>query len=453
MPIVFFQYEVELFPVVQQSGIKKHLSFGSLVGFLSDLYLKVEDHRDVTKVEHSIRNTAMSGLAMMHFQSGSLLQFQRQLQEKEHRNNLSTLFGVDKIPSDTQMRDILDEVASEVARAGFKKFFARLQRGKYLEPFQVFPGQYLCSLDGTQYFGSEKVSCPHCLIREHKNGNTSYSHLILQATIVHPDQKQVIPLMPEEVCNEDGTTKQDCELNAAKRILPKIRKEHPFLDLIINGDGLYSKQPMFELLGELKMHGIFVAKEDDHKPLFEWVSEQKKLKEVTAFEIVDEKMRRHRYEWINQVPLNGRTDSILVNFFRYQIIIDGKATYKSAWVTDLAVTEQNIQTMVTAARARWKIENECFNTLKNQGYSIEHNFGHGQNNLSFNFFLLNLLAFFIHQILELTDGLYQKCRELYHTKKNLWENLRVLFGWFVFETWENFLLFAISKYEKEPRPG
>ena len=180
------------------------------------------------------------------------------------------------------------------------------------------------------------------------------------------------------------------------------------------------------MIKSLKMHGIFVAKEDDHKPLFEWVSEQKTLHEVNTFEFLDEKNRRHRYEWINEVPLNGRKDSLLVNFFRYQIIVEGKATYKSAWVTDLELTKENVKTMVRAARARWKIENECFNTLKNQGYHLEHNFGHGSKNLSFNFFLFNLLAFFIHQILELTDGLYQKCRAKFRTKKYLWETLRSL---------------------------
>jgi hypothetical protein len=429
---------------------KKHLSFRSLIRFLSALYLKVPDWRDGSKVDHTICDTAMSGIAMMYFQSESILNFQREQEQRERKCNLSTMFGVDKVPSDTQMREILDEVPSETARPAFRKFFSDLQRGKHLEKFQIFPGKYLCSLDGTQYFGSENINCPHCLIREHKSGKTSYSHLILQATIVHPDQKQVIPLMPEEIANSDGATKQDCEINAAKRCLPQIRKEHPFLDIIINGDGLYSKQPIFELIKSLKMHGIFVAKEDDHKPLFEWVGEQKQLGEVKTLEFVDQKKRGHRYEWINSVPLNGRKDSLLVNFFRYQLIVEGKVTYKSAWVTDLEVTKENIQTMVRGARARWKIENECFNTLKNQGYHIEHNFGHGNKNLSFNFFLFNLLAFFIHQILELTDGLFQRCRIVYGTKKRIWETLRVLFGLFVFKSWEKLLLFALKE---EPRPG
>lgn len=435
---------------MQHAEEKKHLSFAALIKFVAGLYEAVTDEREAAKVVHTVRNTAMSGIAMMYFQSDSLLDFQRLLEEEKHRSNLTTMFRVDKVPSDTQMREILDEVPSETARPAFTKFFSRLQRGKYLEPFQIFPGKYLCTLDGSQYFGSDNISCPHCLVKEHRNGRTSYSHLILQPALVHPDQKQVVPLMPEEICNEDGALKQDCEVNAAKRCLRKIRKEHPLLDIIINGDGLYSKDPMFVLLSELKMHGIFVAKEEDHKPLFEWVSEQKKLGELHRFETQDEKGRIHRYEWLNNVPLDGRENSRLVNFFCYHLIVDGEATYKNTWVTDLEITKQNIPTMVRAGRARWKIENEVFNTLKNQGYHLEHNFGHGKKNLSFNFFLFNLLAFFIHQILELTDGLYQRCRQKLGTKKRLWETLRVIFGLFLFETWESMLRVALKE---EPRPG
>ena len=103
---------------------KKHLSFGSLIEFLADLYLKVPDWRQTGKVDHTIRDTAMSGVAMMYFQSDSLLHFQRQLEDGSRRSNVSTIFGVEKVPSDTQMREILDEVPSETARPAFRKYFS-----------------------------------------------------------------------------------------------------------------------------------------------------------------------------------------------------------------------------------------------------------------------------------------------------------------------------------------
>jgi hypothetical protein len=232
-------------------------------------------------------------------------------------------------------------------------------------------------------------------------------------------------------------------MNAAKRLVVRLRREHPFLGLIINGDGLYPKQPLIELILKLSMHFIFVCKED-HKILWEWFYEQKKLKEVKELNKVDKKGRRHHYEWINQVPLNGNKDAPLVNLFTYELSVSGKITYRSAWVTDIEVTRENIEVLVPGARARWKVENECFNTLKNGGYHLEHSFGHGEVNLAFNFFLLNLLAFFIHQILQISHRLYQKCRASLVTKRNLWETLRVCLRLQVFESWESLMQFTLE---------
>jgi len=97
--------------------------------------------------------------------------------------------------------------------------------------------------------------------------------------------------------------------------------------------------------------------------------------------------------------------------------------------------------IVKGGRARWKIENEAFNTLKNQGYHIEHNFGHGKQNLSILFFILNLLAFYVHQILELTDLLYQRCRSKFNSRKEYWNQLRATFRILVFRNWEHMLSF------------
>ena len=101
--------------------------------------------------------------------------------------------------------------------------------------------------------------------------------------------------------------------------------------------------------------------------------------------------------------------------------------------------DKTVEELVRIGRCRWKIENETFNTLKNQGYHIEHNFGHGEKHLSFNFFLLNLLAFFMHQIFELTDGLYQACRQKLGSKRNLWDHLRVSMRILIVPDWETLL--------------
>ena len=139
------------------------------------------------------------------------------------------------------------------------------------------------------------------------------------------------------------------------------------------------------------------------------------------------------------VPLNGNDDAPFVNYLEYSLIVNGKRTYHNAWVTDIPLDETNIAELVRIGRCRWKIENEVFNTLKNQGYHIEHSYGHGEKHLSFNFFLLNLLAFFMHQIFELTDKLYQACRQKLGSKRNLWDHLRVSMRMLIFPDWETLL--------------
>jgi len=402
------------------------------------------DNRQEGKVQYSLHDCFMSGFAMMFFQDPSLLAFQERMQEVNNLNNLKTIFQIDAIPGDSQLRSVLDQFPGDKLEEVFADYFRFLQRGKHLEGYQFLPGKYLIVLDGSEYFSSEKISCPSCLTHTPKKGPIRYHHQILQAALVHPDHKQVVPLSPEQIKNIDGTDKQDCEINAGKRILQKIRKTHPQLGIVIGGDGLYSKQPFIEELKGSHMSFILVAKPDDHKIMMEWVQEQKQMGEALTLQYQDQKGRQHIYQWINEVPLNGNHDTCLVNYFEYQLVVNGKITYHNSWVTDMPVDKENVQYLVRGGRARWKIENETFNTLKNQGYHLEHNFGHGRENLSMNFFLLNLIAFFMHQIFELTDLLYQTCRAKFSARLEYWNQLRCTFRILLFHAWEDLLQLIIA---------
>jgi len=423
---------------------KKHLSFTALREELSKQLLKMGDKRDQSRIKYSIHDCFMSGFAMMFFQDPSLLSFQERMKEKYNRSNLETVFKVKAIPKDSQLREVIDDSDFDKIEEVFSKYFKALQRGKHLESYKFLGGKYLITIDGSEYFSSEKINCPGCLRKESKRGKVRYYHEIVQAALVHPDHRQVIVLAPEQVRNTDGSEKQDCEINAGKRLLHKIRRYHPKLGIIIVADSLYSKQSFIKELKDERMSYILVAKPKDHKLMMEWVSEQKEMGNVSRIEHKDEKGREHVYEWINEVPLNGYKDTFWVNYFEYTILSDNKINYHNSWVTDIHIDRGNIKQLVRGGRSRWKIENETFNTLKNQGYHLEHNFGHGKKNLSINFFLLNLLAFFMHQILELTDILYKKCRAIFSSRKEYWNNLRVIFRIFLFESWEDYLRFFYS---------
>lgn len=419
--------------------IKKHLSFSSLRKELSQLFAQIPDGRQAGKVDYSLHDCLMSALAMMFFQDPSLLSFQRRMQDNLQCSNLKTIFAVEAIPKDTSLRQSLDALPSKMLSAAFVALSHRLQRGKQLEAYRVLNHRYLIGLDGSQYFCSENLHCPGCLTYKGAKGSLRYSHQILQAVMLHPHMRQVLPVFPEPVANTDGHRKQDCELNAAKRLLPKMRRAHPKLPMIITADGLYSKQPFIEALTAARMSFILVAKASDHKILFEWVNELDGLGQGGHLQLADDKGRRHHYRWVNQVPLNGERNADLVNFFEYWLQRDQKVTYHNSWVTDIAVSRDNVVELVQGGRARWKIENETFNTLKNQGYHIAHNFGHGRQHLSMNFFVLNLLAFFIHQILELCDRGYQYCRSKFSSRKEYWNNLRAAIRIMLFGDYEHLL--------------
>ncbi len=423
--------------------------------FMSNHIHKYPDWRQKSKSDYSLHDAFMCGFASMYFQSPSLLHFQKELKNREKRSNLETLFGVSDIPENTQLRSIVDKVDSEYFRPIFKEYLSRLQRGKHLEQYQFMDGKYLCNIDGTQFFSSKKVDCPQCLTATHENGETTCSHKVLQGAIVSPGIKQVIPLMPEQVVNSDGTSKQDCEMNASKRWLLNVKKDHPRLSLIVNADGLFSKQPFITEVNKMGYNYIIVAKPKDHKYMMEWINAFDSIPNKSYKSFVDVKGKRHQYEWIEDIPLNGREDSIRVNFFRYRIISTDKngkekINFQNSWVTDLLVKTENIEMLVKGARSRWKIENECFNTLKNHGYCLEHNYGHGKENLCFNMYLFTLLAFYFHQVFELTDQVYQACRKEFGSKRNMWWKLSSYIQLFVFESWELLLDFALTPTKYSP---
>ncbi len=426
--------------------IKKHLNFTSLRKKASEIFSVIPDWRQEKKVNISIHDALMSGLACMYFQDPSLLQFQKRLQEEQHQNNLTTLFDVQTVPKETQMREIIDNINSDYLKPVFKEYYLRLQRGKNLEAFQIFPSMYYFPMDGSQFFSSKDIHCEQCLTKEHRDGSKSHSHQVLQGGIAHPDCAQVIPFMPEQIVNTDGSSKQDCEMNAAKRYLKNLRENFPQLGFLLGGDGLFSKQPLIEEALSYRMHYLFAAKPDDHKYMMEWLVAYPRLHQIS---FIDEKQRQHQYEWMNDVPLNGNKKTVQVNFLRCTILGKNKKgeteiLYRNSWVTDLRITEKNIKTLIKAGRCRWKNENELFNVMKNHGYCMEHNYGHGQKNMAYNFYLLTLIAFLMHQIFELTDLQYQACRTKLGSKRHLWETIRSYIKLLIFETWEMLLAFVLK---------
>lgn len=381
----------------------------------------------------------MAGLAVFGLKFPSLLQYDQN--RKTIDDNLLSLYHINRAPSDTYLRERLDKLDPKFIRPAFRKIFTELQRGKCLEGFEFLEGHYLLSLDGTGEFSSSKVCCEQCCKKEHKNGSTTYYHQMLGACIVHPDQSNVIPLCPEIIQNADGSEKNDCERNATKRFVENFKREHPHLKVIILGDGIASNAPYIRLLQEHKMKYLLGAKPGDHQFLFDAVETSDESK---YYEIRDEKGFFHQFRYLNDVTLNKTNPDVRVNFLEYmQTDLKGKETIFS-WVTNIRITQTNIFALMKGGRARWKIENETFNTLKNLGYNFEHNYGHGKKNLSTVLCLLMLLAFLIDQVQGIACHLFQAVKKRAGSFRALWEDTRSLFKFAGIVSWESLYQFMIS---------
>src|ERR671925_1625230 len=433
------------------AAFRKHLSAPGLLKSLRSCFQKVSDHRS-GKVEIALVDALMSGLAVFGLKYPSLLKFDEERQEQSVRHNLSSLYGVERAPCDTQLREILDPVDPRQLRPAYKALFAQLQRGKGLTPYAYLEGCYLLSIDGTGMFCSSTISCPECCIKHARSGEVSYYHQLLGAVIVHPGDKGVIPLAPQPITRHDGGTKNDCERNAAKRLLTDLRREHPHLKLIVVEDALASNGPHIQLLQELDMRFILGVKPGDHQALFAEVDRRERLGHVARREVSDEQGVIHRFRFVNAVPLNQSHPELLVNFLEYWEVHEDKVLHFSG-ITDFELSEVNLLAIMRGGRARWKIENETFNTLKNQGYNFEHNYVHGEQNLSVVFATLMMLAFLVDQIQELCCATFQAARKARHSRTSLWQWMRSLFTGYYIESWRQFfeaLIHGHTPYQLPP---
>ena len=425
--------------MARNAASRKELSAAGLLGIVRRCFEAVADPV-ARRGGASLADCLMSGLAVYGLKYASLLKFDEAARgDAAVRSNLRRLYGVAQVPSDTRMRERLDEVDPRSLRSCYRRLFAALQRGKGLEGFACLDGHYLLSVDGTGHHSSKKVHCGNCCEKHHRDGTTTYYHMMLGAVLVHPEEREVFPLAPEPIAKTDGSKKNDCERNAAKRLLGDVRREHPHLRLVVVEDALASNGPHIELLGKLDMRFILGAKPGDHAFLFDWVDNTPGTR---AAEFAGEDGVRHRFRWLNGAPLNDANFDLEVNFLEYrEITPEGKVRHFS-WVTDLPVAEDNLMELMRAGRARWRIENETFNTLKNQGYAFGHNFGHGDKHLATVLAHLMMLAFLIDQIQQRCCAVFRRARTRAKRPKYLWEQVRSAFLLVAVPDWET--LYAVA---------
>lgn len=428
------------------------LDFDNLVAKFDNRLENLPDHRTGKNTSYSIKDAALAAFSVFFTQSPSFLAHQQAMEKRKGRSNAGSLFQIEKIPCDNQIRSLLDPITPRHLYPLFDEVLLALEQSGELDQFRVLDGQLLVSMDGTGYFSSKAIHCPNCQHRTTAKGETTYYHTVITPVIVAPGRSQVISLTPEYIVPQDGHDKQDCERTAAKRwVKQQARLFKPYSATLL-GDDLYCNQPLCQLILAQKFNFIFVCKPDSHKILYEW------LASLTASNDIDQVTRRRfngRFteiitcRFVEDVPLRGGEDALLVNWCEVTITHSktGKQLYHNTFATNHQLTEQTVFPIADAGRARWKVENENNNTLKTKGYHLEHNFGHGQQYLASFLLTLNLLAFLFHTVLELVDAKYRLLRQALSTRQTFFNDIKTLTRYLYFDSWQHLLDFMIKQLE------
>lgn len=421
----------------------------SLLSGLKAVCAAFPDPRKGRSGNISMADFGLSAFAMFFMQSASFLSFQRKLERGHGRSNCQTLFGIETIPSDNYIRDMLDGADPALLAPCFGDTERRLLEPAMREAFGRLGGRTLIALDGTEYFCSQKIVCPHCQTRKRSNGKIESYHSMLAAAVVAPGHAKVVPLAPQFIVKQDGAEKQDCERNAIHRWLAKHAARLKPLRPVYLADDLFACHSVVERLAASGDDFIFTCKETSHKALYDFIDGA----ELDRREVKVRKGKTretHRYRFVDKVPLRDGKDAVLVNWIGFEILdAKGMVKYKTAFVTSLPVTKTNVAEIAACGRARWKIENESFNVLKNHGYELEHNFGHGETYLAMTLAALNLLAFAWHTVLDLLEPPWKRAREAAETRKGFFAYLLTMTSLAIFPAWPD-LLEALAAFTIPP---
>jgi hypothetical protein len=432
--------------------MKKKVTQKSLFQSLEDVIPAIQDTRNQEHTVHALRDAIFVSFSGFFLQSRSLKGHINFLKKAKAKKNKKSLFKIETVPTDTHVRNLIDPIPTSHFEEAQDDMIFKMQRSNVLSDFKVSIGSgeeriemgHLIGMDGFEYFRSKSVCCDHCCQVHHRDGRIDYFHRSLISGFIHPSQDLFLPITQEFIVKQDGSGKEDCERNAAKRWLKKFRKKHPHLPATILGDDAFCTQPYIIDLRGNRCGFVLSCQPGSHKTLFDWIDG---LRQVGDLAFTQQKFRDGKnwyiatYEYANLVPLKDGEDTIHVNFV--QVTICEKSTGEivgiHSFVTDFLLTKNNCSKIASIGRRRWKSENEANNTLTNNGYHLKHNFGHREENLSHNFFVLNILAFMVHVILAYVNqegfGALRKANE---TLYECFEAMRGIFLLIACGSWEQF---------------
>lgn len=433
----------------------------NIISKFREMSKELTDYRTGSNKQYEIADVAMSGFSVFFMQSASFLDWQRRMEEESEVSNVKGLFGIEKIPGDTQIRNILDHVKSEEIFPLMEYLHKELEKREITKKFTGYNGNLLIAIDATQFFISENINCEKCSVKV-INGVKKYYHSALVPVLVQsgPKKNNVIVLEPEFITPQDGKEKQDCENAAAKRWFVKHGSKYSGRGTVL-GDALYACVPLCKCIQTEGLNFILRCKPGSTPNLFRYElpiadkhGDMEKIQE-RVWNPSKNRGENYEYKYTNGVRLTASSDieAYCVNYCSLSITDEktGKEISHFDFITDFEITNSNVKEIIKDGRSRWSVENGGYNILKNHGYHGEHNFGHGDQYLSSTLFMLNLLAFLLHMTLEYIDPAYKVVLNKFKTRYHLFTHIQEMSFAFIISNWQEFFSFiGLPKDQKIP---
>ncbi len=402
------------------------LSFDHLYNQVIVPFFRSLDDGRAFNASYALLDALKAAFAIYSLKVPSLFQFRTMSQAEDH--NLSTVYKIGRLPSDNGLRKVLDGLDPAALRVGFAHLAEHVKATGLLERYHVYEDYVALSVDGVEHFCSKKVSCPRCLQRRHRDGSVSNYHAMLSAAVVKPGLAEVLPWDHEPMTQQDGEVKNDCERTAVHRLLANFEATHPELATIFVLDALYACAPVVERIeANARWRYLIGVKDKGHAHLFTQFDELDSQYQIPWQEGKTKGREEYAVGYANGLELNAANAEVAVNML-YALIKDAKGQETTfTFITNLELSPDNVAELLAVGRARWKIENETFNTLKNQGYHFEHNYGHGQEHLCTVMAYVMLLAFWVDQLQQAANRKFGALLTKLKTRVKLWDATRSVF--------------------------
>ena len=355
---------------------------------LIDKFEGLTDTRNQSYVKYQMKVIFIVRLMALMCEIKSMHELTREFNTEETIKNIAQICGLelDEIPHCDTINDVFEETNPEEIEKIIKYMINRMIRSKMLEKYKIRDKYYHIVFDGTGLATSRKKYNKNCLVKNKtdKNGNEyqEYSTYVLEAKLVAGDM--VFSIGSEFIENEDeSVSKQDCELNAFKRLAAKIKEEYPKLKIIIGADGLYATKSVIDICKKNGWKYIIRLKEGRIPTLY---------KEFETVVKKNNESNKENYEYVTNLDYQREK----VNIIRYR---EPEENREFVYITDLPISNKNIETTINTGRRRWKIENEGFNVQKNGAFDIGHLYSKNSTAIKVHYLLIQI-AHIIRQLLE-----------------------------------------------------